>query len=45
MENSVYSRKIGKYVKDQQRKILNDLSVMTRLKLEKIDWKEILKRE
>ncbi|MCK4526480.1 hypothetical protein KAW18_03845 [candidate division WOR-3 bacterium] len=45
MENHVYSRRLGKYVKDQQRKILDDLCVMIRAKLEKIDWKKVLKKE
>jgi hypothetical protein len=44
MENSVYSRKIGKYVKDQRWKILSDLSILIRFRLERINWKKILKK-
>ena len=44
METEVFSRKIGKYVKDQQKKIINDISVLIKFKLEKIDWEEILKK-
>lgn len=43
MENEVFSRKIGKYVKDQQKKIINNISALIKFKLEKIDWEEVLK--
>ena len=43
MEHSVYLRKLGRYVEDQQKKILDDLSIMTRSKLKSINWKEISK--
>lgn len=45
MEYNVYIRKIGKYVKDQRWKILEDLGTLIRFKLEKINWKEILKKQ
>ena len=45
MKYDTYLRKIGKYVKDQRWKILNDLGVMIRSELEKIDWEEILRKQ
>jgi hypothetical protein len=44
MEYDTYLKKIGKYVKDQRWKILDDLSIMIRSELEKINWEEILKK-
>lgn len=45
MEYNMYLEKIGKYVEDQQRKILNDLSIKIRLKVKKIYWENILGKE
>ena len=45
MEHDAYLRKIDKFVKDQRWKILDDLGIIIRSKLEKINWKEILKEE
>lgn len=44
MEYDAYLRKIGKFVKDQRWKILDDLGIIIRSELEKIDWKEVLKK-
>jgi len=43
MEYNVYLSKLGKYVEDQQKKILDDLKSTVRSKLKNIDWKKILK--
>lgn len=45
MKHDVYLKRIGKYVKDQQRKILDDLSAITRSEIEKINWENILRKE
>lgn len=44
MEDSLYSRKLGKYILEQRVKILEDLKTGIRLELEKVNWKEVLEK-